>query len=248
MKKVVLITGAARGIGAATASLLAKSGFQVCINYVNNHAAASALVKTIVDQGGVAKSIQGDVSKEEDVEKIFEYVENNFGQLDALVNNAGVLSTYSRFENMAVERFSRLFGVNVFGTMLCSKKAIGMMSTQHKGMGGAIVNISTAFVKNGAPNMAVDYASTKGAIEVFSMGLAKELATDGIRVNVVRPGMIDTQIHADGGDPDRASKAKDFVPMKRVGQASEVAHAILWLLSENASYCTGAVIDVSGGI
>jgi NAD(P)-dependent dehydrogenase (short-subunit alcohol dehydrogenase family) len=141
-----------------------------------------------------------------------------------------------------------LFSVNVFGAMMCSKEAIGMMSTQQNGDGGAIVNISTAFVKNGAPNMAIDYASTKGAIEVFSIGLAKELAPDGIRVNVVRPGMIDTEIHADGGDPDRASKAKDFVPMKRVGKATEVAHAIQWLLSDHASYSTGAVIDVSGGI
>jgi short-subunit dehydrogenase len=248
MKKVVLITGASRGIGAATATLLAKSGFEVCINYLSNHAAATALVKSIEAHGGIAKAIQGDVSKEEDVKRIFVYVKDNFGQLDALVNNAGVLSTYSRLENMAVERFLRLFSVNVFGAMMCSKEAIGMMSTQQNGDGGAIVNISTAFVKNGAPNMAIDYASTKGAIEVFSIGLAKELAPDGIRVNVVRPGMIDTEIHADGGDPDRASKAKDFVPMKRVGKATEVAHAIQWLLSDHASYSTGAVIDVSGGI
>ncbi len=248
MKKVVLITGGARGIGAATARLLAQSGFEVCINYVGNHVAANALVKSIVEAGGVAQCVQGDVSKQEDVKKIFAFVKMQFGQLDALVNNAGILATYSRFENMDSERFLRLFSVNVFGAMMCAKEAIALMTTREGSKGGRIVNVSTAFVKTGAPNMAIDYASTKGAIEVFTTGLAKELAPSGIRVNAVRPGMIDTEIHADGGDPDRASKAGDFVPMKRVGQASEVAHAIKWLLSEEASYSTGAIIDVSGGV
>jgi NAD(P)-dependent dehydrogenase (short-subunit alcohol dehydrogenase family) len=248
MKKVVLITGSSRGIGASTAILLAKAGFQVCINYMSNHDAAQSLVKKITDEGGFAKCVQGDVSKESDVNKIFQFVKENFGRLDALVNNAGILATYSRFENMDNERIQRLFGVNVFGAMMCARKAIPMMSTQNGFAGGVIVNVSTAFVKTGAPNMAIDYASTKGAVEIFSIGLAKELALDGIRVNVVRPGMIDTEIHADGGDPDRASKAKDFVPMKRVGKAEEVANAIKWLLSEESSYSTGAILDVSGGV
>lgn len=248
MRKVVLITGASRGIGAATARLLASSGFEVCINYVSNHKAAKSLVDSIVDEGGTAHCIQGDVSRQIDVKKIFEFIKNQFGQLDALVNNAGVLGTYSKFEDMEYERFSRLFGVNVFGAMMCTKEAISLMSTQYGFKGGSIVNISTAFVKTGAPNMAVDYASTKGAIEVFSTGLAKELAPMGIRVNVVRPGMIDTEIHADAGDPNRAGKAKDFVPMKRVGQVIEVAQAIKWLLSDEASYSTGAILDVSGGV
>jgi len=248
MKKVALITGSSRGIGASTAQLLAQSGYEVCINYMQNHDAARALVSLIEKSGGKAQCIQGDVSKPEDVDQVFQFVKEQFGRLDALVNNAGVLAKYSRFEDMNRERFHRLFGINVLGAMMCSQRAISMMSTKNGHEGGAIVNVSTAFVKTGAPNMAIDYAATKGAIEVFSTGLAKELAPDGIRVNVVRPGMIDTEIHSDGGDPDRASKAKDFVPMKRVGQANEVAGAIKWLLSENASYSTGAILDVSGGV
>ncbi len=248
MKKVALITGASRGIGASTAQLLAQSGYQVCINYIQNHDAAKELVQQIISAGGQAKCIQGDVSKAEDVDRIFQFIKDQFGRLDALVNNAGILAKYSRFEDMDRERFHRLFGINILGAMMCSQKAIAMMSLRHGFEGGAIVNVSTAFVKTGAPNMAIDYAATKGAVEVFSIGLAKELAADGIRVNVVRPGMIDTEIHSDGGDPDRASKAKDFVPMKRVGLPNEVARAIDWLLSENASYSTGAVLDVSGGV
>ena len=174
MKKVVLITGGARGIGAATARLLAQSGFEVCINYVGNHVAANALVKSIVEAGGVAQCVQGDVSKQEDVKKIFAFVKMQFGQLDALVNNAGILATYSRFENMDSERFLRLFSVNVFGAMMCAKEAIALMTTREGSKGGSIVNVSTAFVKTGAPNMAIDYASTKGAIEVFKTGLAKD--------------------------------------------------------------------------
>jgi len=248
MKKTVLITGAARGIGAATAKLLAQAGYAVCINYRNKHDVAHQLVQEIVDSGGLAKCIAGDISKEEDVKTIFSFLESNFDGLHGLVNNAGILSTYSNLDGMSFGRLHQMFSVNVIGPMMCSKAATRLMSTKLGGKGGSIVNLSTAFVKSGAPDMAIDYASSKGAVEVFTLGLSKELASQGIRVNAVRPGMINTEIHADGGDPNRADKAKNFVPMKRVGEPIEVAQAISWLISDKSSYCSGSILEVSGGV
>jgi NAD(P)-dependent dehydrogenase (short-subunit alcohol dehydrogenase family) len=248
MSKTILITGGARGIGAATAKLLAQAGYAVCINYRNKHEVAEKLVSEIHALGGIAKCVAGDISNEADVRSIFDFLESNFDGLHGLVNNAGILSTYSNLAGMSFDRLHQIFAVNVIGAMMCAKEATRLMSTKNGGQGGSIVNLSTAFVKSGAPDMAIDYASSKGAVEVFTLGLSKELASHGIRVNAVRPGMIDTEIHADGGDPNRADKAKNFVPMKRVGEAIEVAQAISWLISDKATYCSGSILEVSGGV
>jgi len=245
---VILVTGGARGIGAATCRLAAEQGYAVCVNYLRNRAAADEVVAGIVKTGGKAIPVQGNVAEESEVLKLFEAVDRQLGTLDALVNNAGILQRASRLEDMDRARIEKLFATNVFGAMLCAREAVKRMSTRHGGKGGVIVNVSTGFVKSGGPGMFLDYAATKGAIEVFTGGLARELAAEGVRVNAVRPGMIATEIHADGGDPERLKKAKDVVPMKRPGEAEEVARAILWLASDAASYTTGAILDVSGGI
>lgn len=241
MAKVALVTGGGRGIGAATCRLLAREGYAVCVNYLRNAAAAEALSGEL---GGSAIAVRGDVAVEGDVLALFDTVERTLGPIDLLVNNAGIVARAAPLREMDFARMQRIFATNVLGAMLCAREAARRM----RGRGGAIINISTGFVKSGAPGMLVDYAASKGAIEVFTAGLARELADDGIRVNAVRPGVIDTEIHAGTGDAARASKAAQFVPMKRAGQAEEVARAIVWLASDAASYTTGAVLDVSGGI
>jgi NAD(P)-dependent dehydrogenase (short-subunit alcohol dehydrogenase family) len=245
MSKVIIVTGGARGIGAATCRLAAEQGYAVCVNYLKSKRAADALVSSLK---GKAIAVAADVADERDVLRLFETVDRDLGRVDVLVNNAGILARASRLENFDLARIQSLFSTNVFGAMLCAREALRRMSLRHGGRGGAIVNLSTGFVKSGAPGMFVDYAASKGAIEVLTGGLAREVATEGVRVNAVRPGLIDTEIHADGGDPERAKKAEHVVPMKRPGRAEEVARAILWLASDAASYTTGAVVDVSGGI
>jgi NAD(P)-dependent dehydrogenase (short-subunit alcohol dehydrogenase family) len=241
MGKVALVTGGGRGIGAATCRLLAAQDYAVCVNYLRNEAAAAALAREL---GARAIAVAADVADEAAVLRLFDTVERELGPLDLLVNNAGIVGRAMPLRDMDYARMQRIFATNVLGVMLCAREAARRM----RGRGGAIVNVSTGFVKSGAPGMMVDYAASKGAIEVFTAGLARELAAEGIRVNAVRPGLIDTEIHADSGDPARAKKAEHFVPMKRAGQAEEVARAIVWLASDAASYTTGTVLDVSGGI
>jgi NAD(P)-dependent dehydrogenase (short-subunit alcohol dehydrogenase family) len=241
----MLVTGGARGIGAATCRLAAKEGYAVCVNYLRNRDAADAVVREIKNN---AIAVAADVAQEVEVVRLFETVDRELGRIDVLVNNAGIVARAGRLQDMDLARIQKLFATNVFGAMLCAREAVKRMSTRNGGKGGAIVNLSTGFVKSGGPGMFLDYASSKGAIDVFTGGLAREVATEGIRVNAVRPGMIDTQIHADGGDPERLKKAKQIVPMQRHGEAEEVARAILWLASDAASYTTGTILDVSGGI
>jgi NAD(P)-dependent dehydrogenase (short-subunit alcohol dehydrogenase family) len=243
----ILITGASRGIGAATARLAAARGYAVCVNYRTNTAAAQSVVTSIVDGGGRAVAVQADVGHEPDVVRLFETCDRELGRLTALVNNAGVLETQMRVEAMDAGRIQRVFAANVTGSFLCAREAVKRMSTKHGGEGGAIVNVSSGAARLGSPGEYVDYAAAKGAIDTFTIGLAQEVAQDGIRVNAVRPGFIYTDIHASGGEPNRVDRVKAFVPMKRGGTAVEVAHAILWLLSDEASFTTGAFIDVTGG-
>ena len=247
MNKVIIITGGSRGIGAATALLAAEKGYAVGINYLKNKDAAEALVQTIIKKGGSAIAIAGDVAIEADVISLFEKVEENLGTITALVNNAGILEQQSLLQKMSVERWDRIFATNVRGSFLCAREAVKRMSSANGGKGGAIVNLSSAAAKHGAPFEYVDYAASKGAIDVLTIGLAREVAAENIRVNAVRPGIIYTDIHASGGDPDRPQKLKDAIPMKRPGHAEEVAQAILWLLSDEASYVTGTLLDVTGG-
>mgnify|MGYP006281143407 CR=1 FL=1 len=244
MQKTILITGGGRGIGAATARLLARQGHAICINYASNQTTAQAVVDEIQAAGGQAWCVAADVSQADQVQALFEFVDRECPPLHALVNNAGIVAPYARVEGMDLARLQRVFATNVMGSFLCAHAALARLSTRHGGAGGSIVNLSTAFVKTGAPGMAVDYAASKSAIETFTIGLAREVAAEGVRVNAV----IDTDIHAAAGDPERANKAKDFVPMKRAGRAEEVAQAIAWLVSDAASYSTGAVVDVSGGV
>ena len=244
----MLVTGGARGIGAATCRLAAAEGYAVCVNYRESRTAAERMVADIGARGGRAIAVAADVAQESGVRELFAALERELGAIDVLVNNAGILAPARRLEEMDLARIERLFATNVFGAMLCAREAVKRMSQRHGGNGGAIVNISTGFVKSGAPGMFLDYAAGKGAIEVFTAGLAREVATEGIRVNAVRPGIIDTEIHADGGDPERVKKAKTIAPMQRHGEAEEVARAILWLASDAASYTTGTIVDVSGGI
>jgi NAD(P)-dependent dehydrogenase (short-subunit alcohol dehydrogenase family) len=244
----MLVTGGARGIGSAACRLAAEQGYAVCVNYVRNRDAADGVVHEISSSGGKAIAVAANVADEAEVVRLFETVDRELGRLDVLVNNAGIIARAGRLQEMDLPRIQRIFATNVFGAMLCAREAVKRMSTRNGGRGGAIVNLSTGFVKSGAPGMFLDYAASKGAIDVFTAGLAREVATEGIRVNAVRPGMIDTQIHADSGDADRMNKARQIVPMQRHGEAQEVARAILWLASDAASYTTGTILDVSGGI
>jgi len=247
MDKIILITGGCRGIGKATAIKAAKKGYAVCINYKSNKAAAEELVNTIVSSGGTAIALQADISVDEDVINLFRRLDDSLGRITALVNNAGILETQSLVVNMTAERFQRVFATNVLGTFLCAKEAVKRMSLQNGGNGGAIVNVSSKASTHGGSFEYVDYASSKGAVDTFTMGLAKEVAADGIRVNGVRPGVIYTDIHASGGEAGRVDRIAPTVPMKRGGQPEEVADAILWLLGDEASYITGVLIDVTGG-
>ena len=246
-KPVIIITGASRGIGAATAQLAAARGYAVCVNYVHNQAAAQAVVDAIRAAGGEALAVAGDVAVEADVLKLFQVVDNELGTLSALVNNAGILEHQMRVEEMDVARLQRVFTTNIIGSFLCAREAVRRMSTKFGGKGGAIVNLSSMAAKLGGPGEYVDYAASKGAIDAMTVGLAKEVADQGIRVNAVRPGVIYTDIHASGGEPGRVDRVKDSVPMRRGGSAEEVAQAVVWLLSDAASYSTGSFIDVAGG-
>ncbi len=247
MGKVMLISGASRGIGAATARLAARQGYRVVINYQRNREAADALVEAITTTGGEALAVQADVADEAQVRRLFTEVDARLGRLDALVNNAGMLEQQMRLERMSLERWQRVFATNVYGSFLCSREAIARMSTRQGGRGGVIVNVSSIAARLGAPEEYIDYAAAKGAVDSTTIGLAKELAGDGIRVNAVRPGVIDTEIHASGGEPQRVARVAASIPLGRGGQAEEVAEAILWLASEQASYTTGSLLDVSGG-
>jgi NAD(P)-dependent dehydrogenase (short-subunit alcohol dehydrogenase family) len=247
LEQVLLVTGASRGIGAATALLAARAGWSVAVNYTANPLAADDVVRQIRAGGGTAIAVKADVAREDEVLAMFEKVDAKLGRLSGLVNNAGVIDVTARVEAMSVERLKRMFEINVVGSMVCAREAVRRMSTKHGGSGGSIVNLSSAAARLGAPGQYVDYAAAKGAIDAFTIGLAKEVAAEGIRVNAVRPGLIETDIHASGGIPDRVAQLAHLVPMQRGGTASEVAEAIVWLLSPAASYTTMSLLDVSGG-
>lgn len=247
MEKVILVTGGSRGIGAATARLAAQRGYAVGINYLHNESVAQALAESICQTGGRAIALQADVAVEAEVMRLFEQLDATLGPVMALVNNAGILEQQLRVEAMDVARWQRVFATNVIGAFVCAREAVRRMSTKHGGRGGAIVNVSSRAAVLGGANEYVDYAASKGALDSFTVGLAHEVATEGIRVNAARPGVIYTDIHARGGEPQRVERVKAAVPMKRGGQPEEVAEAILWLLSEEASFVTGTFLDVSGG-
>ena len=247
MDKVLLVTGGSRGIGAATCLLAARQGWAVAVNYTAHSLAADEVVRTIRAGGGRAMAVQADVADEAQVLRMFEQVDARFGRLTGLVNNAGVVDVAARVEDMSVARWRRMFDINVIGSLICAREAVRRMSTKHGGSGGSIVNVSSAAARLGAPGQYVDYAAAKGAIDAFTIGLAKEVGGEGIRVNAVRPGLIETEIHASGGLPNRVKDLQHLVPMQRGGSAQEVAEAIVWLLGEGASYTTMSLIDISGG-
>jgi NAD(P)-dependent dehydrogenase (short-subunit alcohol dehydrogenase family) len=247
MKKTLVITGGSRGIGAATARLAAQQGHAVCVGYRSDAEAADAVVRDIRNAGGHAIAVQVDVSKEEDVIALFETAERSLGPVTGLVNNAAIIERHGRVEDISHARLQRIFAVNAIGPFLCSREAVRRMSTRRGGAGGVIVNVSSASAQMGSPNEYVDYAATKGALESLTAGLSKEVAGEGIRVNVVRPGHIYTDMHASGGEPGRVDRLKSTIPMGRGGQPEEVAEAIVWLLGEKASFVTGAFLNVNGG-
>ena len=251
MNKLLLITGASRGIGAATARLAAAQGWDVAINYTRDEAAALTVAQDVRDLGRSAYTVRADVADEAQVLAMFTALDQHTratgSVLAGLVNNAGVVDVAARVDEMGAARLARMFAVNVIGTMVCAREAVLRMSTRHGGAGGAIVNLSSAAARLGAAGQYVDYAAAKGAVDVFTLGLAREVAAEGVRVNAVRPGIIATDIHASGGQPDRAQQLAPQVPMQRAGSALEVAAAIVWLLSDAASYTTGALLDVTGG-
>ncbi len=247
MDKVLLVTGGGRGIGAATALLAAQRAYAVAVNYTANSLAADEVVRQIRAGGGRAMAVRADVADETQVLAMFEQVDTKLGRLSALVNNAGVVDTAQRVDEQSLVRWRRMFEINVFGTMLCAREAVRRMSTRHGGGGGAIVNVGSVASLLGAAGQYVDYAAAKGAVDVFTLGLAREVATEGIRVNAVRPGIVDTEIHASGGQPGRAQRLAPQIPMQRPGTAQEIAHAIVWLLSDEARYATGSIVDITGG-
>lgn len=247
MKKLILITGGGRGIGAACALQAAELGYEVCINYRSDAQSAAGIVDAIGSRGGSAFAIQADVSDEQQVERMFQSIDDRHGRLDALVNNAGVLSQQMRLEQMSAARMQRIFGTNAIGSLLCAREAVRRMSTHRGGHGGGIVNVSSRAAVLGGPGEYIDYAASKAAMDALTVGLSKEVAQEGIRVNGVRPGLIHTEMHASGGEPGRVERLAVSVPMARGGQSAEVAQAVLWLLSDAASYITGTIIDVAGG-
>lgn len=247
IKPIIIITGGSRGIGAACARLAAERGYAVCVNYNHDAEAAKAIVSQITGAGGTAIAVKADVSRKKHVRRLFEKTDKELGTLAVLVNNAGVLGAQSRLDEISAKRFDRVFATNVRGTFLCMREAVKRMSTIHGGTGGAIVNVSSRAAVLGSPNEYVDYAASKGAVDTLTIGLAREVAGEGIRVNAVRPGFIYTDIHASGGEPGRVDRIGPTLPMERGGTPEEVAYAVMWLASNEASYSTGAVIDVSGG-
>ena len=246
-KKILLITGGSRGIGAATARLAAARGYDVCVNYRRNRDAADGVVSQIRAAGARALAVAADVSLEDDVRRLFDVCDTSFGRLDALVNNAGVLETQMRLDAMDAARISRVLATNVVGPFICARDAVKRMSKKYGGQGGAIVNVSSGAARLGSPGEYIDYAASKGALNSMTLGLSREVAEEGIRVNAVLAGHIYTELHASGGEPNRLERVRDQVPMKRGGTADEVANAILWLLSDEASYVTGSLLDVAGG-
>jgi NAD(P)-dependent dehydrogenase (short-subunit alcohol dehydrogenase family) len=247
MQAIVLITGGSRGIGAATALAAADAGYAVAVNYARDSLAADEVVRRIRQQGGTAITVQADVSDEDQVLAMFAKVDAKLGRISALVNSAGVVDHACRVADMSLQRLRRMLDTNVLGSMLCAREAVRRMSTRYGGEGGCIVNLSSVAATLGSPGQYVDYAASKGAIDSFTVGLAREVAAEGVRVNAVRPGIIDTDIHASGGQPDRAQRLAHQVPMQRPGRAEEIAASILWLMSAQASYTTGALLDVAGG-
>jgi NAD(P)-dependent dehydrogenase (short-subunit alcohol dehydrogenase family) len=247
MSEVVIITGGSRGIGAATAELAAHRGYDVCLSYHRDESAAQRVISAIEKAGRRAIAIKGDVASEADVVRLFDSCTRELGTPVGLVNNAGIVAVQSRVEDMSAERLQRMFAVNIMGSMLCAREAVKCMSTNNGGRGGSIVNLSSAAARIGSPHEFVDYAASKGAIDSFTLGLAKEVAAEGIRVNAVRPGLIDTEIHASSGEPGRIERLRSVIPMQREGSAEEVARSILWLLSDDSSYTTATFIEVSGG-
>ncbi|WP_456269412.1 glucose 1-dehydrogenase [Kushneria sp. AK178] len=248
MSNVMIVTGGSRGIGAATARLAADRGYRVAVNYVSNREAADQVVNDITAAGGHALAVQADMAVEADIIALFETVDRELGPVDVLVNNAGIIDQVSRVEEMSFERVDRMMRINVTGPFICAREAIKRMSTRHGGKGGAIVNISSAASHRGGSGEYVDYAASKGAIDTFTEGLAKELAGEGIRVNAVRPGVVNTGIHASGGNPDKPEKSSQSIPMGRAGNADEIANGILWLAGSEASFTTGARLDIDGGV
>ncbi len=246
-RRVAIVTGSSRGIGAATAKLLGRQGYRICVNYFSDEAAANAVVRELASCGATAIAVQADVSKEEDAVRLFETAEQALGPLTALVNNAGIVLPQMRVEDMNANRINKILATNVTGAFLCCREAIKRISTRHGGQGGSIVNVSSAASRIGSAGEYVDYAASKGAIDTLTRGLSLEVAAEGIRVNCVRPGFIYTEMHAAGGEPNRVARLADSIPMRRGGTPDEVAHSIAWLLSDDASYITGTFIDVAGG-
>lgn len=246
--KVAIITGASRGIGAETAKLFSRNGYAVCINYLSNDSAAEKVKNEILQSGGNCITVKADISNAQDVKRLFETVDTQLGSVSALVNNAGILKTQCRFEDISEERFNEILQTNVIGSFLCCKEAVKRMSTKHGGTGGVIVNVSSGAAKSGSPNEYVDYAASKGALDTLTRGLALEVAAEGIRVNAVRPGFIYTEMHASGGEPNRVDRLKTKIPLQRGGYPEEIAEAIFWLASDKSAYMTGGFIDLVGGM